>query len=144
RQQESVVETVVCAVSCNLPHVVDGIGIDQHPAGAGRNEWVQVLCAAGGPNGGVSGVIGKIAVAYDDVKVVDCKCNAVVPPRQRPKVVDFSLGVPLHVVPVLAGGRTVRLTYDNARRIDGIRNTGYASQEGSQVNDSCARDPGKA
>src|SRR5271169_1979008 len=64
RQQEGVVITILGAVAGDLADVVDGVGVDQHPTGVGRDEGIQILHAPGrGPDHGMRGVVKQVAVA---------------------------------------------------------------------------------
>jgi len=122
-----------CAVAGDLAGGVDGVGIDQHPAGVGGDEIVQVLHAAGrGPQHGMGGVVRDVSVTYNLAAVVDAEGDAVSAAGKRAEVIDSIARIPLHGVPIEDRSR-VRLSGDDARGIDGIGDARVAAGKRSQI-----------
>ena len=71
------------SVAGDLAQGVNGIGVNQHPAGVGGDPIVQVLHAAGGcPEHGMRGIVPYISVANYLVAVVDAEGDAVSAARE--------------------------------------------------------------
>jgi len=69
-----VVVAAFCAVAGDLAGGVDGVGIDQHPAGVGGDEIVQVLHAPRSRSTAcVGGVVRDVSVTYNLAAVVDAE-----------------------------------------------------------------------
>ncbi len=125
---------VSAAVSGDLSDVVDGVGIDKNPSGVCGDQRVQIFHAGvRSPDHGVGSVGGDVAIAHDDVGVIDSESNAVGAPLDQAEVADLTGRIPQNGVPVTGGLAAIGLAGDVSGGIDGAGDAGDSSPERAQV-----------
>src|ERR1039457_5648823 len=133
-QQKRVVGSALRSVASDLSGIVNGIGVDQHPAGVRRNQRIQVLHPSrGGPDRGMRRVVRQVAVTHDHAGVVHTERNAVGSAGKGSQILNLVGRVPQNSMPTAARAAAVGLADDNAGSIDGVGDARYAAGESAQI-----------